>query len=51
MLEVARQAKADHTLVFDTRARAWLRFHPIPCIDGGVRPPGHAFDLVGESCT
>ena len=37
-MEAARQAKADITLEFDTRTRAWPRFLPIPCIDGGVRP-------------
>jgi hypothetical protein len=30
MIGVARQAKADHTLVFDTRTRAWLRFSSDP---------------------
>src|SRR5437016_4433393 len=29
-IEIARQAKADHTLVFNTRARAWLRFSSDP---------------------
>jgi len=37
ILELARQAKADTRLEFDTRASAWLRFLPIPCIDGRVR--------------
>jgi hypothetical protein len=30
MIEIARQAKADYTLVFHTRARAWLPFSSDP---------------------
>ena len=51
ILELARQAKADTRLEFDTRASAWPRFLPIPCIDGGVRHRCYTCDLVGESCT
>jgi hypothetical protein len=49
ILELARQAKADTRLEFDTRASAWLRFLPIPCIDGGVRHRCHTCVTSWES--